>query len=147
MSTVPSTKMQGRTALRLHLEDILPKPIPATEYEYEALRDRIKTTPWNPAKKRRRFKGWLRPKPKATDALLASLGHKDQDRYLAACTELAQMGLSARDVETIVHAMTNRRILAFSAGTIEDIGEAGRPYDGHTSGSNTYETDTKGRSL
>lgn len=68
---------------------------------------------------------------------LGSLGAKES--FLEACADLAQMGLSAGDLEQIAHAMTHRRILAFSAGTIADLGEAGHYLDGSTRGSKTYE--------
>lgn len=61
--------------------------------------------------------------------------------FIDACASLAQLGMSASQVETIVHAMTYRRILAFSSGTITDLGEAGHYLDGSTRGSKTYEGD------
>ncbi|KAA0979898.1 hypothetical protein FQ154_01695 [Paeniglutamicibacter gangotriensis] len=65
----------------------------------------------------------------------------DDPAFLDACASLAQLGMSAADLEQVVHAMTRRRILAFSAGTITDLGEAGSHLDGSTRGSRTYEGD------
>lgn len=72
-------------------------------------------------------------------SMIALMRTVDDPEFLDACAGLAQLGLSATQVETIVHAMTYRRILAFSAGTITDLGEAGHFLDGSTRGSKTYE--------
>lgn len=63
----------------------------------------------------------------------------DDPAFIDACASLGQLGMSAEQVETIVHAMVHRRIIAFSAGTITDLGEAGHFLDGSTRGSKTYE--------
>lgn len=65
----------------------------------------------------------------------------DDPAFIDACALLAQLGLSAAQVERISHAMQHRRILAFSAGSITDLGEAGNWLDGSTRGSKTYEGD------
>lgn len=76
----------------------------------------------------------------AIDAALIDLTRAvDDPAFIGSCAELAQLGMSAHDLDTIVHAIVNRRILKFSAGTIADLGEGGNWLDGSTRGSRPYE--------
>lgn len=81
----------------------------------------------------------MRRQTELDQSMIALMRTVDDPEFLDACAGLAQLGLSATQVETIVHAMTYRRILAFSAGTMTDLGEAGHFLDGSTRGSKTYE--------
>jgi hypothetical protein len=105
----------------------------------------VKRKTAGPTWAQRLFDGIFPAGPKAPDSaihrLTGSLGTVQQVPFIEACADLAQLGLSAEGVETIAHAMTRRRILAFGGGTITDLGEAGNHLDGSTRGSRTYEGD------
>lgn len=118
MNTAPSMQPQGRRTLTL-------KPKPAKALGPKLIR-------------------WLTT-PASTQLseeaqrLLRSIAPHEKGPYLNAAADLAQMGWSADDLATVAHAVQNRRILAFQSGSITDLGEGGRPYDGATNGSKTYE--------
>lgn len=89
------------------------------------------------------MKNWLTRKietDEATAQLRAALTPKETPAFIAACVDLAQLGMTAEDINQISHAMVNRRILAFGWGDITDIGEHGTPLlSGVTRGSEPYE--------
>lgn len=90
---------------------------------------------------------WLTRKidtDEATNKLRAALTPTETPAFIDACASLAQLGMTAEDLNQISHAMVNRRILAFGWGDITDIGERGTPgyQGGVTQGSEPYERNT-----
>lgn len=90
------------------------------------------------------MRNWLTRKADTDEAaikLRAALAPDQTPAFIEACASLAQLGMTAEDLNQISHAMVNRRILAFGWGDITDLGERGTPgyKGGVTRGSEPYE--------
>lgn len=78
---------------------------------------------------------WINRKPTAAEADEAKNradlveAHKNLDRcttdpeFIDACASLAQLGMTADDLNKIGHAMVHNRMLAFGYGIIVDVGQ------------------------